>query len=279
MIATLAQGVGQVGGPLGAIAWVLGRRPLDDVVEPGGSDLCRQMGGGLVDEAHQEGAERVLARAPERCVTGDGGEQGGPERVHVGADVPAVRFGFGRGVVPTDGELGAGGIADTGDAEVGQLGPVGTEEDVGRLDVAVQHAATMGGIDRFAHRDHEIDGLAPRQRPSRHPVGQRATLDVLHDEVGVAVGGGAGVVDGDDVGMAGHRTVELALLLEELTGRAVDGRRQDLDRHMPVELRVEGLVDDAEAAAAEHRLEVEVGDSQVDGGNGHGAHSDRRRGR
>ena len=46
-----------------------------------------------------------------------------------------------------------------GDAEVGQDGAIAVEEDVGRLDVAVDHAAGVGVIEGGADLGDEVDRL------------------------------------------------------------------------------------------------------------------------
>ena len=42
--------------------------------------------------------------------------------------------------------------------------PLLVEEDVGRLEVAVDHAALVGVLDRLGHLHHQLGGLAGRQR-------------------------------------------------------------------------------------------------------------------
>ena len=86
--------------------------------------------------------------------------------------------------------------APPGDAEVGEAGlAVLADQDVGRLDVAVDDAGPVRGLDRARELDagaqHLLDGHPLGPRPHRE-VRRRV---VLHDEVGAAVGGLLGAED------------------------------------------------------------------------------------
>ncbi len=127
-----------------------------------------------------------------------------------------------------------------GDAEVGDLHlTVGADEDVGRLDVAVHHAAAVGEAERGGDLAGDLRGLHRADvAVGPQDVGERAALHVLHrHEVGVGVL--APVVHADDVGVVevGRR---LRLAAEALDEVRVDGElgEQHLDRHRPVEQQV-----------------------------------------
>ena len=150
---------------------------------------------------------------------------------------------------------GAVGGEQRGDAEVEQLGLAGGgDQDVGRLDVAVHDQALMrireGGAHLFDQSDARPDAgpvrLAPRV--------DRLAVDQLHDQVGHAVVGAAGIEQLGDARMveAGEHA---PLEAEPFDDRGRAPRRQDLDRGLPVELVVVALrrEDDAHAAAADFR--------------------------
>ena len=84
---------------------------------------------------------------------------------------------------------------------------VGLDEDVRRFQVAVNHAALMGVVNRVADPGKQRQASVQTQRrpaPIAHVATditrQRQTLDKLHDEEMLALGRAAGVVDSGYVG-------------------------------------------------------------------------------
>ena len=122
------------------------------------------------------------------------------ERADLGVDAPI-------------GQPRAGGL---GDAEVDHLGHrpavVEGDQDVRRLQVAVDHALLVGVLHRLADRDEQRQPLARREPGPVAILGDRHALDQLHHEVGAAVGL-AGVQDLGDVGVV-HQGQRLPLLIE-----------------------------------------------------------------
>ena len=57
------------------------------------------------------------------------------------------------------------------------------QEDVGRLQVAVQHALAVGVDQARGHVAEQRHRLVDRHRARRDPIGQRALFQVLHDVV------------------------------------------------------------------------------------------------
>src|SRR5262249_60538461 len=83
--------------------------------------------------------------------------------------------------------------------EVADEGPsLGVEEDVTRLDVAVDDAVPVGVVQRLGDRDDDGDRLGAG-RPAAPQLGlEVAALDQTGDEVAEAVLGAADVVDVED---------------------------------------------------------------------------------
>src|SRR5262249_6197292 len=104
-----------------------------------------------------------------------------------------------------------------GDAEVDdlreRLALVPRDQDVGRLDVAVDDALLVGVLDRLADRHEQFQALADRQTVVVAEAGDRYALDQLHHEVRPAVGRGTRVEYPGDVEVV-HQGQGLALGLE-----------------------------------------------------------------
>ena len=119
------------------------------------------------------------------------------------------------------------------DAEVGEHRmSVRGHQDVARLDVAVQHARAMRGLDRAADLDRDAQHLGHRDalRPVARAQRRRAEL---HDEVGATVGRDARLVDGEDRRMRRELGHEVGLGLEHLPHLLVDDLAEhDFDRHL-----------------------------------------------
>ena len=145
--------------------------------------------------------------------------------------------------------LGAGGER-LGDAEVGQLHlTVGGDEHVARLHVHVDHALTMGGIERSGHVDGDLGGPVRVEAAlvAEH-VGKAAAVHVLHDDERGAVFL-ALIEHADDVLMV-EAGDELRLPAESFDEGLVLGQfgAEDLDRHRAVQQLVAREVDIGRAA-------------------------------
>ncbi len=148
-----------------------------------------------------------------------------------------------------------------GDAEVEDLHrllvPLAGEEDVGRLEVAVDQPRQVGGAQ--APGDLVDEALRGRQREAAlvaEPRLQLLALEQLHGDEG-RVSVDAVVEDADEV-----RAVELrrglGLTLEAGAGVVVLGvlRAHQLDGDVDVEMQVPGHPHGAHAAVCEHALEA-----------------------
>ena len=214
-------------------------------VEDGGAGREVDVGGGLGGEAaEEEGVEEGAEGVDIDAVVGSAAA------VDLGGDVAG-------GAADGPGAL-AGGGEDLGEAEVEDLDEVGVvvagdPEAVLRLDVAVDHAALVGGREGAGDLAGDREGAGPRERAL---AGEQArevlALEVLHGEEGGALLGRAEVGDVDDVGV-----VDLGggagLLQEALADLRVveEARADDLEGEVFVEVDVAGEEDDAHAAGAE----------------------------
>ena len=150
-------------------------------------------------------------------------------------------------------------VGDARDAEVEHLGPVApTQEDVGRLDVAMHDAARMCVSQRVGNTPHQQRRLAGGGLPAGgQGLAQVAAVQPLHRDVN-AVGGKPGVVDGDDVRVAqagGSARFIQKQAVERDTLAHVDLELQRLHRHRARQQRVPGLVHLPQAALAERALQ------------------------
>ncbi len=143
------------------------------------------------------------------------------------------------------------GVHDSGHAEVGdgELA-VPRDEDVLRLDVAVQHSGLVYGGQRAGEFDARTQHLGHRQRPLLADlVAQGAVLEEVHRDVRLARARHARVEDGDHVRMPGEAAGELQLALEPAHRALVDPvDGQHLERHDAVEALLVGAVHDGESA-------------------------------
>ena len=139
------------------------------------------------------------------------------------------------------------------EAEVEDLElPVAGDEEVLRLQVAVDDPFLVRRGQPQGHLQAVLDGFPRRQRLSRlQLVAERLPLQQLRDEIR-KLRVLADVVDGDDVGMAEHAG-RARLDLESADEIAVAGERfgEHLDRYVSPQPRVAGAIHDAHRSRAE----------------------------
>ena len=247
-----AERVGQRRGVGVAGAGVLGQAPGDDGVERrrdvGDRARRRRV---LVEHGVEDGrvvGRRERAPARQHLVEHD------PERPHVGPRVGVTARLLGRPVlggarrVTGPGQRDAG---DPGDPEVEDLGrPVGAQEHVGRLEVAVDDPPRVRG--RHPRRDPscDADGRLGAQRPTLEPGRQRLAVVARQRDVGPPVRGLAHLVDRAHVRVVdGPRGPGL---LEQPPRGDLVARprgRQQLQRDRPAEPLVLGAVHDPHPTA------------------------------
>ena len=122
------------------------------------------------------------------------------------------------------------------------------EEDVARLDVAVDEAALVCVLQRQGDVLDNFDRLVQRHASLANAAAQIDAIDQLRDDETLPGGGSTDVIDGDDAGMI--EPGEDAGLFEEglvRARRAEQTHVQHLDGDPAAQLVVERLVDDAEA--------------------------------
>ena len=144
-----------------------------------------------------------------------------------------------------------------GDPEVDHLGDClavdDRDQDVGGLDIAVDHPFLVSVLDRLANRDHQGHPLAWAQPRAFGVLGDRQATDQLHHEIGPARGGASRVEDPGDVGMVHHRQ-GLTFVLEPGDDLArIHPRPDDLEGDLAADRAgLLGPVDDAHPASADH---------------------------
>lgn len=170
-------------------------------------------------------------------------------------------------------------LVDLREAPVGEVDlPVIADEDVLRLDVAVQDPARVrvpqGARDLEEHAGEARGRPRPAQLRAREDVAERALLHDAHRVEGRAVGAGAEIVDGDDAGVLELRGDPR--LLDEARGDhgiLRDAGLERLQRHHAAHLAIERGDDLAHAAGAELLLE---GVARADEAPRHRLHARRR---
>jgi hypothetical protein len=194
------------------------------------------------------------------------------ERVEVAAavDLPALDL-LGRDVVDRPDhvarlrDLGAVALQALRESEICQKCAAALDQDVRRLDVAVDQPERVGGVERRGDLAARVDRpVGPQAALLAQHGGEVRALDVLHREVEQPVDL-AGVVDRDDVRVL-ERRGDPRLALEALAEALRLGvfRGDDLDRGAAPEVQVLGPVDDAHAAAPEAGLDPVAGDGLTD---------------
>jgi hypothetical protein len=155
-------------------------------------------------------------------------------------------------VSPSGGGVQVAPGVDFRQAEIEQLGlAVPGDENIGRLDVAVDDAFGMGSVECVGNLDaefqHEVDG----QRFAVDAVFEGLALEIFHGQKRAAIFF-ADVVDGADVGVVqGRGGTGFAAEPIQNGEMAADLIGQKLERNETAEARVLGFVDHAHSPAAQ----------------------------
>jgi len=217
--------------------------------------------------------------------------QGEPQRAAQGEHVRGRAQGgalaqalFGRhvggGAVDPLGSGEGGVLRRDGQPEVAHIGDPGTvraalQQDVGRLQVPVDEAQAVGGVDRAGHLDQDLDARVHAQVAGG--VGQGRAAHQLHGDPGRPLGA-VHVIDLADVRVV-HPALGLGFAQEPDHAVRVQAA-QDLQGDGALQYRIPGLPDFAHAALAQERAQhiasgprggrVEPGGAQGGSVGGHG---------
>ena len=244
-------------------------RPGDHLPHGVGDPFRTQIGYRVGADPQQLRDEFLATATSVRGAPRDSGEQGGGQSVHIGGHRgwrPAQHLRSGVGGSPQDQPAsGVLAIRQPGDPEVGQLGlSVVGEQDVRRLQIAVEHAGPVGGLERTRHLDPQVEDFCDGTRPmSPDPGVERAAGMEGHHDERVTGSGHPGLEDVHDVGMAGQAAHRLLLAQETHAIGLVPAGAQHLDGDLAVEGRLPTAVDDAETTASGHLRIGEPGRGQV----------------
>jgi hypothetical protein len=137
--------------------------------------------------------------------------------------------------------------------------PGAINQDVGRLEVAVDDALDVGEMNGPGEDLDQAGGVARRVELAAHLCSQRVAVDPLHRQVGPAAPL-SHLVDANYVGVA-DLSSQLGLVTEadELFCRRQFGGQHHLQSDRPIERQVLRLVDNAHAAAADLLAHVVAG--------------------
>ncbi len=143
-------------------------------------------------------------------------------------------------------------ICHLGQTEVENLGGSARgHKDICRLDVAVDDALGMRGIERLGDVNADREQLLHLQRTIADEMLQRLAFQILHDDVGL-IAFFADVINGADVGMIqGRRGLGLTPEAAERCGVASDIFRKEFQGDETMQARVFGLVNHAHPATTE----------------------------
>ena len=244
---------------------------VDDVGQPLGQigELVADARVGLVREIGVS-EQRLLRQRLHGVVSSEQLVEHDPDRPEIRAVVGAARLELlgghvGHRAADAIGPAGAAGHRRAvgeqgGDAEVEHLhGAAGGDEDVLRLEVAVDDVALMRAGERADHGHRQLDGAPRWKLASAGGVAKVRTVEMLEHHVGrplVLVG----LVDYDDVlVLAARRGARLA---EEIPGQSGGACEQHLDRHGPSEPNVAGEIDDSHPTAPELANDLVLSDAR-----------------
>ena len=186
-----------------------------------------------------------------------------PERINIRAvvhlagvfDLLRGHVGHGAEACTAEGqaEFLAAGLTQLGDTEISDFHAApGVEEEILRLDIAVEDALAVGVLEGLADSGDDFQRLFRGEAFCPHGLAQIHAIDVFHEqEIPAALL--AEIVHGDDVRMIQLRE-RPGLAVEAFGKGRVSGERpgQDLERHIALQFRLPDLENSPHAAVADH---------------------------
>jgi hypothetical protein len=163
----------------------------------------------------------------------------------------------------------SGGLLDAGDPEVQDLGPaVVGQEDVVRLDIAVDDPARVGGREAVGDLGGDVDRLLGRERPAPQSLGERFALQKLrHGPRDRAKR--ARIVDRKDVRVIeGGDSPRFAVETREAVGVVRRRVREHLEGNLSTEAVVSSAIELAHASPRQGSEDL-VGPDLLSGFEGH----------
>ncbi len=250
-------------GRLEPVGRELGQRRQDRLLEGRRNRLAQQTRRSRLLGEHPRD-DRLDGRARERRLPGEHLVEDAAQRVDVG---PGVSLALPRGLLGTHvarrpkadtrgrQPVRAASAGGQGDPEIGHQRLTLVEEDVLGLDVAVDHAVTVGVVERGGHLDADPDGSLDGQLLLPHePVTQRLALEIGGDVEDRAVHRPR-VEEGHDVRML--QVGGGGDLVQEPVGADGSGELgpHDLDGDVAIVPEIVGQIDRGHAARAELPLD------------------------
>ncbi len=144
--------------------------------------------------------------------------------------------------------------------------PSARDQDVARLEVAVNHQALMRVLHGGADRSKQFETFGNRQSTGIAVLVDGCAVDQFHDQIGHSIVGGATIEQAGDVGMV-ETGQDLALVAEALQDElVVEAATHQLDGNLMLELAIDadGAVDLSHAAAADFLKDVVGADPAAD---------------
>jgi len=201
-------------------------------------------------------------------------DRGCPSRSSLAGNRPSGFSSNVRALIPAAAGAAAPRSHDLGDAEIRDLdAPLFVQQHVFRFDVPMHDALLVGELKRLTDLRHDGQRLLRLDMPFTQQVAQGHPVHVFHqqEEHPARL---AKVVNGDDVRMT-QPGQGLGLALKAFCELRLGAllRRENLQGHQAVELRLACLVHHAHAAAAEALEDLELGETRGDlVGRRHGFH-------
>ena len=249
------------GGGLVAIVGILGQQLVDHALEARVLGWQRRHRFVDVGIAHGKGVTAL-----EDLVAGQHLEKHHAHGVEIGAGIGGLAHAaLGTHVVRRadhGAHLGEArfGVTLLGDTEIHQHGLAAfVEHHVLRFDVAMQHVALVGMLQRAANLDHHLDRVFGAQT-FLDLVGQVAARQDLHRQVVVLVDHAAGEYGDDVVVVEAGDGVAFDLQRGQKGLVGCRARRDDLDGHLALGLQLVRQVDARHAAATDLLEELKIRD-------------------